>query len=56
MALKDSLKLDKESKAWDSAVQKVLDDGVRTKDSISKGQKEVSTSQRGDAIIACLQK
>ena len=44
------------SKALDNAVQKVLDDGLRTKDIISKGKKEVSTSQMGDAIIACLQK
>ena len=56
MALKYSLNLDKESKALDNAVQKVLDDGLRTKDIISKGKKEVSTSEMGDAIIACLQK
>ncbi len=56
MALKYSLNLDKESMELDNAVQKVLDDGLRTKDIISKGKKEVSTSMMGDAIIACLQK
>ena len=56
MALKYSLNLDKESIELDNAVQKVLDDGLRTKDIISKGKKEVSTSTMGDAIIACLQK
>ena len=56
MALKYSLNLDTESVELDNAVQKVLDDGLRTKDIISKGKKEVSTSTMGDAIIACLQK
>ena len=56
MALRYSLDLDKEANLLDSAVQKVLDDGLRTKDIISKGKKEVSTSEMGDAIIACLQK
>ena len=36
------------------AVQQVLDDGLRTKDILSKGKKEVSTSQMGDAIISKL--
>tara|TARA_B100000686_G_scaffold223297_1_gene230508 strand:+ start:2404 stop:3513 length:1110 start_codon:yes stop_codon:yes gene_type:complete len=56
MALRYSLDLDKEADALENAVQKVLDNGLRTKDIISKGTKEVSTSQMGDAIIACLQK
>ena len=56
MALRYSLNLDKEADLLDEAVQKVLDDGLRTKDIISKGKKEVSTSEMGDAIIACLQK
>ena len=54
MALKYSLDLDKESENLDQAVQKVLDDGLRTKDILSKGEKEVSTSQMGDAIISKL--
>ena len=38
----------------DKAVQSVLDDGLRTKDIMSKNMKEVSTSDMGDAIIAKL--
>ena len=55
MALRYSLDLDKEANVLEKAVQDVLDDGLRTKDIISKGKKEVSTSQMGDAIISKLQ-
>jgi len=54
MALKYSLNLDKEADNVEQAVQKVLDDGLRTKDILSQGKKEVSTSQMGDAIISKL--
>ena len=54
MALRYTLDLDKEADNLDKAVQKVLDDGLRTKDILSKGKKEVSTSQMGDAIISKL--
>jgi len=54
MALKYSLDLDKEAENLEQAVQKVLDDGLRTEDILSKGKKEVSTSQMGDAIISKL--
>ena len=54
MALKYSLNLDKEADILENAVQEVLDEGLRTKDIISKGMKEVSTSQMGDAIISKL--
>ena len=54
MALRYSLNLDKEADILDQAVQKVLDDCLRTKDILSKGKKEVSTSQMGDAIISKL--
>ena len=54
MALKYSLNLDKEADILENAVQEVLDVGLRTKDIISKGMKEVSTSQMGDAIISKL--
>ena len=54
MALRYSLDLNKEADILDQAVQKVLDDGLRTKDILSKGKKEVSTSQMGDAIISKL--
>ena len=56
MALKYSLNLDKEAKELENAVQKVLNDGLRTKDILSKGNKEVSTKVMGDAVIAYLQK
>ena len=55
MALRYSLDLENEANILDKAVQKVLDDGLRTKDILFKGTKEVSTSQMGDAIISKLQ-
>jgi len=54
MALRYSLDLEKEANSLDKAVQNVLDDGLRTKDILSKGKKEVSTKQMGDAIISKL--
>ena len=51
-----TIDLEKEADNLDNAVQKVLDDGLRTKDILSKGKKEVSTDTMGTAIIACLQK
>jgi len=54
MALRYSLDLDKEADSLDTAVQEVLDDGLRTKDIMSSGNKEVSTTDMGDAIIAKL--
>merc|ERR1712224_880603 len=55
MALRYSLNLDKEADALEKAVQDVLDEGLRTKDILSNGMKEVSTSVMGDAIITKLQ-
>ena len=54
MALRYSLDLDKEADLLDSAVQRVLDDGLRTKDIMSDGKKEVTTTDMGDAIISKL--
>jgi len=54
MALRYSLNLDTEADLIDLAVQKVLDDGLRTKDIMSSGKKEVGTSVMGDAIISKL--
>ena len=54
MALRYSLDLDKEADQIDKAVQSVLDDGLRTKDILSKNMREVSTSDMGDAIISKL--
>ena len=56
MALRYSLNLDKEADELDKSVQSVLDKGLRTRDILSKGKKEVSTKEMGDAIIAYLQK
>ena len=36
------------------AVQRVLDEGLRTKDIMSPGKKEIRTSVMGDAIISKL--
>ncbi len=55
MALRYSLDLDKEADDLEKAVQTVLDEGLRTKDIVSKGTNEVSTSEMGDAIISKLQ-
>ena len=54
MALRYSLDLDSEADLLDLAVQKVLDEGLRTKDIMSKGNKEVGTIDMGDAIISKL--
>ena len=54
MALKYSLGLEKESTLLDKAVEKTLEDGLRTPDIMSKGKKKVSTSDMGDAIISNL--
>ena len=55
MALKYSLDLDKEADVLEKAVQTGLDEKLRTKDILSPGMKEVSTSEMGDAIISKLQ-
>ena len=55
MALRYSLDLDIEADALEKAVQDVLNDDLRTKDILSEGMKETSTSQMGDAIISKLQ-
>jgi len=54
MALKYSLGLEKESGLLNKAVEKTLEDGLRTPDIMSKGKKKVSTSDMGDAIISNL--
>ena len=55
MALRYSLDLDNEANQLEKAVQSVLDEGLRTRDILSKGMKEVSTSEMGEAIISKLQ-
>ena len=39
----------------ETAVSKVLDDGLRTRDIHSEGMREVSTSEMGDAVLEALQ-
>ena len=46
--------LEKEANLLDSAVQKVLDDGLRTKDIMSDGKKLIGTKEIGNAIISKL--
>ena len=55
MALRYSLDLDNEADALEKAVQEVLNEGLRTKDILSEGMKDTSTSALGDAIISKLQ-
>jgi 3-isopropylmalate dehydrogenase len=38
----------------DSAVNKVLDDGLRTPDIMSEGMKQVGTEEMGDAVVSAL--
>ena len=54
MALRYSLDLDAEADLIDAAVQKVLNDGLRTKDIMSPNKKEIGTAAMGDAIISKL--
>ena len=54
MALRYSLDLDKEAQALEKAVQDILNDSLRTKDILSDGMKEVSTSQMGDNLSIIL--
>ena len=54
MALRYSLNLEKEADLLDAAVQKVLDEGYRTKDIMSKSNKQLTTTDMGDAIISKL--
>ena len=55
MSLRYALVLDNEADSLEKAVQDVLNDGLRTKDILSEGMKEASTSEMGDAIISKLQ-
>ncbi len=51
MMLKYSFKLDKEAKAIEDAVTKVLDLGYRTPDIYSEGMKKVGTKEMGRLIV-----
>ncbi len=54
MMLQYSFKLLDESKAVERAVEKVLNDGVRTADLAGKGAKAVSCREMGDAVVQAL--
>ncbi len=50
MMLRFSFDLDKEAKAIENAVEKVLKDGYRTMDIMSQGKTQVGTTKMGDLI------
>lgn len=54
MMLRYSLKLSKPAEAIESAIQRVLDSGVRTKDIAATNTSFVSTQQMGDAVLSKL--
>jgi 3-isopropylmalate dehydrogenase len=54
MLLRYSFDMDAEADDVESAVKKVLKDGIRTPDIFREGDRKVSTSGMGDAVIAAL--
>ncbi len=52
MCLRYSFNMVEEADRLEKAIAAVLDDGLRTKDILSDGGTEVSTSQMGDAVVA----
>lgn len=54
MMLRYSFKMEKEAKAIENAVGKVLDDGFRTGDIFEQGMKKVGTKEMGDLIAAAI--
>ena len=54
MLLRHSLSLDAEAKAVEDAVQKVLDNGLRTAD-LGGGQSSLSTTQMSHAVMAAIE-
>ncbi len=51
MMLRYSFDMDEEADAIENAIKKILKDGYRTIDIMSKGHKEVSCSKMGDLIV-----
>ena len=51
LLLRYSLELGKEAEAIETAVQKVLEDGFRTRDIMEEGLTQVGTSQMGDLVV-----
>ena len=56
MMLRYSLGMPSEADRIETAVQKVLSEGLRTADIYTEGTKKVSTVQMGDAVVAALSK
>jgi 3-isopropylmalate dehydrogenase len=54
MCLRYSFNMTGEADRLEAAISSVLDSGLRTRDIMSAGMREVSTSQMGDAVIAAL--
>lgn len=54
MLLRHSLDLDEEAKTIEAAVQKVLDNGLRTAD-LSGGQRSLGTTEMAHAVIAAIE-
>ena len=55
MMLRYSFNLAEPADKIESAVNSVLDQGLRTADIHSQGMQEVGTAQMGDAVVAALQ-
>jgi 3-isopropylmalate dehydrogenase len=51
MLLRYSLDLDAEARAIEDAVQKVLEDGYRTRDIMEEGATQVGTKEMGDLVV-----
>jgi 3-isopropylmalate dehydrogenase len=51
MLLRYSLDLDTEADAIEAAVQKVLEDGFRTRDIMEEGLTQVGTREMGDLVV-----
>lgn len=56
MMFQYSFKLDKESQMIQTAVNRILDNGLRTKDIITQSNTLISTVQMGDQVITKLNK
>ena len=54
MLLRYSLDLDSDGKAIEDAVQKVLDNGLRTAD-LSGGQRSLGTNEMADAVVSAIE-
>ena len=55
MLLRYSMNLEKEAKAIEDAVNRVLDAGYRTVDIMSEGMKQVGTVEMGDLVVKAIQ-